>query len=145
MLAAHQVGNDLLRQEIEHLRVAEEAGDVDEQVLGEKVELAGVAAQHVEIAVHVVGLDRRHRHAPLDAALQRAGLVEREIMRGLGAQQIDDLGQPILRCILRRRTVRRARVRAMRRSYLTSASGIFATGSTRSTAPVMIALRGMPS
>ena len=31
------------------------------------------------------------------------------------------------------------------RPYLASISGIFATGSTRSTAPVMIALRGMPS
>ena len=36
-------------------------------------------------------VDRRHRHAPLDPALQRARLVEREIMGGLGAQKIDDL------------------------------------------------------
>ena len=38
-----------------------------------------------------------------------------------------------------------ARVAAMRRWNSTSASGMFANGSTRSTAPVMIALRGMPS
>ena len=105
----------------------------------------GVAAQHVEIAIHVVGLDRRHRHAPLDPALQRALLVKREIMGGLRAQKIDDLGQPIRRRVLRRRAVIGARVTAIRRPYLTSASGILATGSTRSTAPVVIALRGMPS
>jgi hypothetical protein len=34
---------------------------------------------------------------------------------------------------------------AIRWSYLTSAAGISAIGSTRSTAPVMIAFRGMPS
>ena len=96
-VAADQVGNDLLRQEIEHLRIAEEAGDIDEQVLGKKIELACVAAQNFEIAIHVIGLDRRHRHAPLDPALQRARLVKREIMGGLRAQKIDDLGQPILR------------------------------------------------
>ena len=96
-----QVGNDLLRQEIEHLRIAEEAGDIDEQVLGKQVELACVAPQQFEIPIHVIGLDRRHRHAPLDPALQRARLVEREIVGGLRAQKIDDLGQPILCRILR--------------------------------------------
>ena len=52
--------------------------------------------------------------------------------------------QSLCRVLFRRdRSARGAS--AMRRSYSTSASGIFATGSTRSTAPVMIALRGMPS
>jgi hypothetical protein len=140
-MAADQVGNDLLRQEIEHLRIAEEAGDVDQQVLGKQVELAWVAAQHFEIAIHVVGLDRRHRHAPLDPALQRARLVKREIMRGLRAQKIDDLGQPILAlypAAPNRPGAGHPRVFDERLRNL-------ATGSTRSTAPVMIALRGMPS
>ncbi len=144
-VAADQVGNDLLRQEIEHLRIAEEAGDVDEQVLGKKVEFAGVAAQHFEIPIHVIGLDRRHRHAPLDPALQRARLVKREIVGGLRAQKIDDLGQPILLARPASAICSALRDSAMRWLYLTSASGILATGSTRSTAPVMIALRGMPS
>ena len=98
-LAADQVGNDLCRQEIEHLRIAEEAGDIDEQVLGKKIELARVAPQHFEIAIHVIGFDRCHRHAPLDPALQRARLVKREIVGGLCAQKIDDRGQPrVLPC-----------------------------------------------
>ena len=56
----------------------------------------GVAPQNVEIAVHVIGLDRGHRHAPLDPAPQRTLLVEREIVGGIGAQKIDDRGQPVV-------------------------------------------------
>ena len=98
-----------------------------------------------EISIHVIGLDRCHRHAPLDPAPQRARLVKREIVGGLRAQKIDDLGQPVL-CARPAAPNRSAsRESAIRRSYLTSASGILATGSTRSTAPVMIAFRGMPS
>ena len=40
------------------------------------------------------------RHAPLNPSLQCAVLVEREIVIGLGAQQFDDFGQPILHDIL---------------------------------------------
>jgi hypothetical protein len=105
-VVADQVGNDLLRQEIEHLRVPEEAGDVDQQVPGQEVELAGIASQDLEIPARVGGPGRRHRHAPLDPALQRPRLVQREIMGGPGPQKLDDLGQPDLRSILRCRTVR---------------------------------------
>ena len=44
------VGNDRLRQEIEYLRVAEEAGDVYEQILGKQVELTGVVVAAVDAA-----------------------------------------------------------------------------------------------
>ena len=91
--AVHQLGNDLLRQQVEHLRVAEEAGDVDEQVRGQKITLADVAAQQIDVAGRVGGGDPRHAHAPFDPALQRTGLVEREIMPRLRAQKIDDCGQ----------------------------------------------------
>ena len=59
-------------------------------------------------------------------------------MSRLGAQQFDDLGpaSPAPAAAERRR-------RARQNSRI--ASGIFAAGSTRSTAPVRIALRGMPS
>ncbi len=70
-----QIGNGLFRQKIEHLGITEEAGDIDEQVLGEKVKLVAVAPQNVEVAVHVIGLDRRHRHAPLRPAPQRTLLI----------------------------------------------------------------------
>ena len=91
-LRAHELGNDLLRQQLEGLCVAEKAGDIDEQIVGEVLEFGGVLGQQFEIAVAV--LDAGHGHAPLDPAPERALLVERKIMRGLFAQQIDDLRQP---------------------------------------------------
>ena len=90
-LQAHEIGNDFRRQQLENLGVAEEAGDVDEEIYGEEFELAGIFAQEVEISVAV-----RHRgqcHASLDPARQRPRLVEREVVRGLGAQKRDDLCQ----------------------------------------------------
>ena len=117
------------------MRIAEETGDVDEQILGQQVELAGSSRRMFEIAVHVVGLDRRHRHAPLDPALQRALLVEREIMRRLRAQQLDDLRQPVLRRVLAARPSGAARRHPP--VVLDEALREFSpTGSTRSTAPV---------
>ena len=97
-----------------------------------------------EIPRHIVGLDRCHRHAPLDPALQRTRLVKCKIVGRLGAQQINDFGQPMFCCILRHRTLRGGDGARCRLNSI-SASGIFATGRTRSTAPVMIALRGIPS
>jgi hypothetical protein len=70
--------------------VAEEARDVDEKVLGQQVEFVGVMAQKFEIAIHIVGFHRRHGHAPFGPALQRAALVQTEVMRRSGAQQRDD-------------------------------------------------------
>jgi len=76
-MVADQVGNDFRCQVIEYLRIAEEPGDIDKQVLGKMAELDGIAPQNVEIAIHASGLDRCHRHAPLDPPLRRAQLVER--------------------------------------------------------------------
>ena len=78
----------VLPQQIKGGRIAEEVRDVDEEVLGKQLALAGILTQDLQIAR--AALDARHRHASLDPALQRALLVEREIMRGLRGQQIDD-------------------------------------------------------
>ena len=83
-LPPHEVRNDFLRQQIKGGRIAEEVRDVDEEVLGEQLALAGILTQDLQIARAAV--EARHRHAPLDPALQRALLVEREIMRGLRGQ-----------------------------------------------------------
>ena len=96
-----EIGNDRLGQEIECLSVAEEARDIDEQVAGEKVEFVCVAAQGLEITLHAVALDRGHRHAPLDPALQRPRLVQPEIVPRRRVQEFDDLGQPLRCAILR--------------------------------------------
>src|SRR6185437_7638081 len=77
-LVAHQFRNDFRRQEIEHLWITEETGDVDQQVLGKKVELVGVASQQTKIPIHFIALDRRQRSTSFDTALQGSRLIERE-------------------------------------------------------------------
>ena len=74
-MAANQFGDDPLGEEVEDLWIAEETGDVDQQVLGKEIEFIRVGVQQSDVAIDILGLDRRHRHAPLDPALQRAGLV----------------------------------------------------------------------
>ena len=70
---------DLFRQQLESLGVAEEAGDVDQQILGEELELAGILPQSAEVPARID--NRGHRHPPLDPPPQRTRLVEREIVR----------------------------------------------------------------
>src|SRR6185312_6277100 len=91
---AHEAGNDLLREEFKNLGIAEEAGDIDEQVLGEKLDLSRVLLKSLEIMA-AVG-DGGYRHAPLDAALQRAEPVGGEVVWGLSAQKSDDIGKSVL-------------------------------------------------
>src|SRR5581483_10746494 len=91
-MVADQVGNDLFAQDIEYRRIAKEAGDVDEQIRGQPVELLFVVPQDIKIPLYIVGLDGRHRHAALDPAPQRALLVQPEIMRCFLPKEIDDLG-----------------------------------------------------
>ncbi len=85
------------------LEFAEEAGDVDQQVLGEKLELTWILPQPVEIPTTVIGTGQRH--APLDPPQQCAWLVKREIVRGLGMQKIDNLSQPIWGMTVRRQSL----------------------------------------
>ena len=106
-MIAHEVGNDVLLQEIKYRRVTKETRDVDQQIPGELIAFVGVAKQEIQILAR--GLDRRHRHAPLDAAFERAMLVMGEIVNRLRPQEIDDLRQQSLHRILRARCLRRRR------------------------------------
>ncbi len=108
-MIGNQIRNGLFRQEFEDFRIAEEAGDVDEQILGEQIKLGRVASQKCDIAILIVRSDCRHTHAPFDPALQCAVLVEREIVIGFRAQQFDDLRQPIFHDVLLRRNASRRR------------------------------------
>src|SRR6202040_4077670 len=63
-----EIGYYLRCQEFEGTRVAEEARDVDQQVLGEELELTWILPQPVEIPTTVIGTGQRH--APLDPAQQ---------------------------------------------------------------------------
>ena len=71
-IVADQFWNDLLREKIEDLLIAKEAGDIDEEIFDEAIQLGCVAAQGLEVAIHFIGLDRRHRHAPFDPASECA-------------------------------------------------------------------------
>ena len=94
-----QIRDDVLGQVLEYFRVAEEAGDVDQQILGQQIELGGILAQDFEVAAHVVRLDRSHRDAPLDPPLQGARLVEAKVVGRLGAQELDDARQRVGRLL----------------------------------------------
>ena len=104
-MIAHEIGNDALLEEIENWRVAKETRDVDQQIAGKLIALVGVANQEIQIGARA--LDRRHRHAPPDAAFERAMLVMGEVVDRLRAHEIDDLRQQSLHGILRTRVLRR--------------------------------------
>ena len=56
---ADQVGYDGPRHLVEHGPIAEESRDVDEEILGQDVEFAGILLQRVQVSSHVVGIDGR--------------------------------------------------------------------------------------
>ena len=91
-MVADQIRDDFFAQNIEHRGISEEAGDVDEQIRGKAIELFFIASQNIEIPLHFISLDRRHRHAALDPSPQRALLVESEIVARFFPEEIDDLG-----------------------------------------------------
>jgi hypothetical protein len=76
---------DSLLEHVERVGVAKEARHADEDVRVEGVELLGVATQEPFVVLWRV-LFAQH-HAPEDASLDRAGLVEREIDTRMVAQQ----------------------------------------------------------
>ena len=76
-------------QDFPDLGIAEEVGHADQQFLEQQIEFMRVAAQVFDVGLD--GGDLVHRHAPFDAAIERVGLVEREIVAAVVAQQDDDL------------------------------------------------------
>ena len=81
----------------EHGWVSEEAGHVDQEILGQTFEFGRVIAQGGDIPIYLLTANRRHRHAALHPPLERAGLVQGEVVGGPGAQQVDDVRQAVLR------------------------------------------------
>ncbi len=87
-MPADDGGDHLRLHPREHLRVAEEAGDVDQQVVGQAVHLLRVAAQQRQEAGQVGSAGQLH--AAFDAPVQRARLVRGEVVPGRRPQQLDD-------------------------------------------------------
>ena len=80
-----QPGQDLALQHGERVGVAKEAGHADQHVGKQRVELPGVAVQELRVLRQRVA--PAQQHAPRDAALDGARLVEREIDAAMVAQQ----------------------------------------------------------
>ncbi len=78
-------------------RIAEEAGDPDEQFLEEQLDLSRVLSQVAHVAGHPV--DLVEAHAALDAAVDGAALVEREVVAGLRLEEHEDLLEAALRFV----------------------------------------------
>src|SRR5579871_4272366 len=91
---AHRIGggtigenlgvNDLA-QALENLRVAKEAGDVDQDIAIERFDLRGIAMQELEVFAEV--RDLIDMHAAQDAAPDRGCLVIDEVDFAVGLQQ----------------------------------------------------------
>nr|WP_255604410.1 hypothetical protein [Oscillochloris sp. ZM17-4] len=81
--------DDLGLDDGEGLRVAEEASDADQQVVEERLNLGRLLLHIGQVVADP--LDLVDGHAPLDPADERALLVLREVVAGLGAQRDTDL------------------------------------------------------
>src|SRR6202453_5031378 len=93
-MVAYEVRYDFLREKTEDRRITEETRHVDQHIPGELVEFDRIPTEQFEISFG--GLSRRHRHPALDAPPECFVLVEREVVSGLLAQQVDYLWQQIL-------------------------------------------------
>src|SRR5207244_1613045 len=79
-LAGASIANDprkhLLLERLEHVGIAEKPGDVDQQVLEQRLRLRGIALQKSRVTLQRVELV--HHHAAPNAPLKGVGLVMRE-------------------------------------------------------------------
>ena len=90
-----EAGDDILGQRGKGIRIAEEPRDVDEKIAEEGFDFVGRFVEVGDVGFEAV--DLVEPHAPLDAAVDRARFVEREIVAGLGAEKDENFLQGILR------------------------------------------------
>ena len=83
------------------MRIAEEARHADEQLLEEELDLTRVLAQIANVVAELV--DLLEPHSPLDAAVDRAPLVEGEVVAGVGPEQDEHLLERAQLLLLERR------------------------------------------
>ena len=88
-----QLGYDLRGQHFKGLGVAEEIGHANQEIMKQRLHFPRRLLQKLDVAVN--RLDLVHRHAPLNPAVDGAGLVLREIVAGLRAHQDEYLLQRI--------------------------------------------------
>ena len=87
-LAREQLRNDLLRQSVESVLVAEKRGNADQQIMEELDDLLTVFAQPRDVIIDIPHFE--HLHAALNPAQERSILVAGEIVAELVAQDVAD-------------------------------------------------------
>src|SRR6185369_17055726 len=92
--ALKELRKNLLLENVKSLRVPKKTRDADNYVRVKGVQFPGVASEVVGVVLQGVLLAQHH--APRDAPLDRSGFVEREIHRGMIAQEQQDLFEAIL-------------------------------------------------
>lgn len=79
-------------ERLERAGVAEEVGHVDEKILVELLQLVRLRVNEAQVVVEPI--DALHRHAPLDASLDRGLLVVREVVTERIAEEDVELLHP---------------------------------------------------
>ena len=104
---SNSFGITSVRQRLERVGVAEEVGDVDQQVAKQRADLLRLLAQQLDIGFD--GAELAHLHAPLHPAHEGLGLVAAEIVADLVAQDGVDFRPGVGERFDLIRAVRRAR------------------------------------
>ena len=104
-LVVHQFWNDFVARKSNTFGSRKKLVTLISRSLASRLSSLVSLRSKLEIPIHVIGLDRRHRHPPFDTALQGSRLIEREIVHGLRPQEIDDVGEPRVLHILRQQCV----------------------------------------
>lgn len=87
----HDLREPVLLQLLEHLRIAEEAGDADQQILIKAIELGRIRAEILEVITpRPVSM---HEHPAKQPPLERPAPILREVHAGAPVQQGEDLLQ----------------------------------------------------
>ncbi len=92
---ADELGEHLTLQRLEDRRVAEEAGDADENVGVEVLDLSRIFSNDLQIVAKIIHLVQRH--APPDPTLDGARFVVRQIEIMPGAEKREELTEVALR------------------------------------------------
>ena len=132
-------------QVLEHLRVAKEAGDVDQDVAIQRVGLVAVALEEPGVVARRRESAQQHAPggAPLDGGVAILAEIDAGAARSAAMTRWNSSGR-CRRAVRRVGGVRQARGRGAAAASV-SRSAISSGGSTRSTAPLAMALCGMPA
>jgi len=84
-------GKDFPLERLEYLRLSEETGDADEEILVQGLDFTGITSEKSQVPLEILNL--LERHATGDAARHRASLVVAEVGLGSRSDQAQQVGQ----------------------------------------------------